>query len=144
MKESLQSITSLSPSEKKESVDTSYQPSRKKTAKQESTLQIYERISSEFDIGSVLDATIREWIAYKTERHESYKETGLKTLIRKIINMANVHGDDAVVNIISESMSSNYAGIIWDRINKTQHKTYAEAIEHRYDGLAEWAMKGDT
>ena len=65
-----------------------------------------------------LQVAFEDWVAYKKERREPYKETGLKNLIGQIRNAAAQYGDDAVEGIIRESMASGYKGITFDRLKK--------------------------
>ena len=82
----------------------------------------------------VLDA-VKEWMEYKKERHEPYKPAGLKALLSQIESKEQEHGATAVINVIRESMSNGWRGIIWDRLKKPQkEKSLAE----------EWGLKTDV
>ena len=61
---------------------------------------------------------VREWMKYKAERGETYKPTGLQTLINRISREEKVHGAIAVMRLIDDSMSNGWRGIIWDRLGK--------------------------
>lgn len=65
---------------------------------------------------------IIEWLEYKQERKELYKEIGLNNLLKQIENNIDKYNEDSVVNLISECMANNYKGIIFDKINKEQNK----------------------
>lgn len=65
-----------------------------------------------------LRTAVEEWLTYKRERREAYKPMGLKSLLTQISNAASEYGDAAVENIIRQSMSSNYQGIVFDRLRK--------------------------
>lgn len=65
-----------------------------------------------------LRAAVEDWLAYKRERREAYKPTGLKALLTQISSAASVHGDAAVIGVIRQSMSSGYKGITFDRLRK--------------------------
>lgn len=65
--------------------------------------------------GVLLDA-FNEWIAYKQEKRQPYKPRGLQSLITQIQRYADQFGDFATANAIMDSMASNYAGIVFDRI----------------------------
>lgn len=83
----------------------------------EPTPDLAERFSE-----PVLSA-VRDWLAYKQERREAYKPTGLKSLLTEIENRVKQHGGQAVAEVIRLSMGNNWRGIIWDRIgDKTQEK----------------------
>lgn len=63
-----------------------------------------------------LVATVENWLRYKSERREAYKPTGLQSLMAKIKNEASQYGEQAVMNVITESMAANYQGIVWDKL----------------------------
>ena len=65
---------------------------------------------------------ITEWLNYKQERKELYKEIGLKNLLKQIDSKIDNYGEKDVINLISECMANNYKGIIFDKINKEQDK----------------------
>lgn len=71
-----------------------------------------------------LSEAVNRWIAYKTERRQSYKPIGLNTLLRKIQEKAKTHGDSAVIEAIDEAIASQYQGIVWDKISRKQSNSY--------------------
>lgn len=80
--------------------------------------------------------TVDDWLRYKKEKRQSYQETGLKTLLGKIKRFADGYGDSAVVEVIRDSMSNSYQGIVWDWITKRQqkgggHERPSSAPDHR-------------
>lgn len=66
--------------------------------------------------GPELNATFSDWLAYKSERRQGYKPTGLKALISRVEAAAQQHGEKAVIDLIRECMANGYQGIIWDRL----------------------------
>ncbi len=60
--------------------------------------------------------TVIEWVEYKKEKRQGYKPTGLKSLLTQIKNNVERYGSDAVIQVIRSSMSSNYQGIVFDRL----------------------------
>lgn len=77
-----------------------------------------------------LQAAVRDWLSYKKEKRQGYKETGLKSLLSQIRKAADEHGDDAVIDVIHTSMSSNYQGIVFDRLGQRQRKRICTAAEY--------------
>lgn len=71
---------------------------------------------STVNFSPVMVSTVQKWLMYKTERREAYKPTGLQSLMTKIQNEAEKYGEQAVIKIITDSMASNYQGIVWDRL----------------------------
>lgn len=83
-----------------------------------------------------LSEAVNRWIAYKHERRQPYKPIGLNTLLRKISEKAKEHGDAAVIEIIDQSIASQYQGIVWDKIKR---QTRIEEMQSTYDALERWA-----
>ena len=70
-----------------------------------------------------LQSALESWLRYKAEKHQSYKPEGLKALIGEIRNNAARYGEDAVIGLIGKCMSSNWQGIIWDRLKKAESES---------------------
>ena len=92
-----------------------------------------------------LSETVKDWLSYKKERRENYKPTGLKTLLTQIKKHAEKYGDKAVIDLIHESMSSNYVGIVFDRLSKARAAPKKDAFPQRnydYDALEKKLLNG--
>lgn len=76
-----------------------------------------------------LQSALESWLRYKAEKRQSYKPEGLKALIGEIRSNAARYGEDAVIELIGKCMSSNWQGIIWDRLKKAE----AESGTWHYD-----------
>ena len=61
---------------------------------------------------SDLRDAVDDWLAYKTERKESYKPTGLKQFITRIGNLARERGSPHVAEKLRRAMVQNWKG--WD------------------------------
>jgi hypothetical protein len=91
--------------------------------KKETTHDLLLRLLPEYIIPDSLQAKMVEWIAYKTERKETYKEVGMKSLLRQIENAQLTYGEKAVCDLIDDSMANGWKGIIFDRLKpKTPQK----------------------
>lgn len=78
-----------------------------------------------FFINKKLNSVFIDWLEYKKQRKEKYTDIGLKKLITEINNKLTKHAEDEIINLINECMSSNYKGIIFDKLktsNNTQNK----------------------
>lgn len=75
---------------------------------------ILNNLTEEFNISSYLKDSIETWLSYKKERRFTYKDSGLRTLIKTIKSKADEYGEQAVAEVINESISSGYQGIMWD------------------------------
>lgn len=77
-----------------------------------------------------LEAVIKEWAAYKTEKRQGYKETGFNNLLTQIANKVEIYGIVPVIDVIRESMSNNWQGIIWDRIKAVPYQGEGRSSFH--------------
>lgn len=84
----------------------------------------------------LLREKIEEWLKYKWERKEYYKETGFKSLLAKLEKATNQYGVENIVNLIDECMANNYKGIIFEKLEK-QNKSKSA----RKEELPEWFGK---
>lgn len=75
----------------------------------------YNPLTPLFDYPKLVPV-VESWLAYKEERREKYKPTGLKALVSEIKNNADAYGEDAVIAVINASMSAMYKGIVFDRL----------------------------
>lgn len=104
-----------------------------KKSVRETTFTLFKRLAPDYifdmDIHAELCAKMEEWVKYKMERNEPYKEQGMKSLLRQVENNALTYGDQAVCNLIDECMASNWKGIIFDRLK--QRKTVRSSTQQR-------------
>ena len=93
-----------------------------KKSVRETTHTLFKRLAPDYifwmDRHTELTAKVEEWIKYKMERKESYKEQGMKSLLRQIENNALTYGDQAVCDLIDDSMANGWKGIIFDRLKQ--------------------------
>jgi hypothetical protein len=71
---------------------------------------------NESELSEGVKAKLLEWLKYKQERKESYKETGLKALLAQVRKRELEYGAQAVCDCIDTSMSNCWKGIIWDKL----------------------------
>lgn len=91
-----------------------------------------------------LESALKKWVKYKSEMHQGYKETGLKTLLTRAGNEAAAYGAEAVITIIEDSISNGYKGITWDRIRKHQRASQPGTqshVENRLSMVKQWTEK---
>lgn len=114
----------------------------------ETTHTLFARLLPDYLLSDSLQAKMGEWVKYKTERKEPYKEQGMKSLLRQVENKAIQYGDDAVCSLIDECMANNWKGIIFDRLQQTQRKpasggyhrqTKAEELNDFYTMAENWS-----
>ena len=87
-------------------------------SKKETERQMIERVLKEYHISKDLLESVKDWIEYKRERRFQYKEMGLKSLLKQITENAKKYSEEAVRNIILDSMANGYQGIIFDKLRK--------------------------
>ena len=88
----------------------------------ETTHELLERLSSDYSLSEELKAKMAEWVKYKTERKETYKEQGMKSLLRQVETKASKFGDKAICELIDECMANGWKGIIFERIKDAPQK----------------------
>lgn len=121
---------------------------KKNKSVRETTHTIFQRLLPDYVLSDLLAEKMTEWITYKTERKEQYKEQGMKSLLRQVENNAMKYGDQAVCNLIDECMANNLKGIIFDRLQNQkkpassggyQRHTKAEELDDFYDMMKDWS-----
>ena len=109
---------------------------------------LLDRLLPDYSFSDLLVAKIGEWIAYKTERRDAYKEQGLKALLRQLENNANTYGDQAVCGVIDDSMANGWKGLFFDRLKTAQPQrgygkpTKAQELDDSYRMMAAWSQEG--
>lgn len=58
------------------------------------------------------------WLAYKAERGQKYKPTGMEHLFKKIKDGVSEYGEDAVIQSIDNSISNNWQGLFFDNVQQ--------------------------
>ena len=107
---------------------------KKKNQKNESSIQIFDRLLPEYAFHDCIESKMREWLKYKMERKESYKEQGLKSLMTQVAKKTAEHGESAICNLIDECMANNWKGIIWDRLKQKPQS----GIKNRVSEVDNW------
>lgn len=115
-------------------------------SKRETSHTLFKRLLPDYALSEDLQNKMAEWVQYKVERKESYKEQGMKALLRQVENNAFAYGDQAICDLIEESMSNGWKGIIFDRLKQKpikqtsyQKQTKAEELDSFYEMSARWA-----
>lgn len=101
----------------------------------ETQVQLFLRLVDGYAISDYLREKMMVWFKYKTERKEVYKEQGMKSLLKRVETNAAKYGDQIICDLIDECMSSNYAGIIWDKLAKARG---SGGIQNRVSEVDNW------
>ena len=84
-----------------------------------------------------LEAVIREWVNYKTEKRQPYRPTGFRNFLSQIENNVKKYGEAPVVDLIRYCMAQNWQGVIFDRLAEGKHakarKGFANFPQREYD-----------
>jgi len=113
--------------------------------KKETASELFKRLLSGYSFSEELRSKLVEWLQYKTERRENYKETGLKSLLRQVEKNAKQYGDQAICDLIDLSMSGGWKGIAFDKLrsqgmqNSAPNKSAADNLNDFYAMAARWA-----
>lgn len=103
----------------------------KKNKKEKEEKEVYKPDLSEFSVG--VQQVINDWLAYKEERKEPYKETGLKAWLGLVRNKLKSYEDKYIIDVIKRSMASQYKGVVWDWLKDSpkrgKYKEYREEVE---------------
>lgn len=115
--------------------------------KKENYKDIYNRIIKDFNISNYLLDYIENWIEYKRERKFTYKERGMRILLKTIYEKSKKYGDESVARTIEESISSGYQGIVWDKITRkveNDNGKYTRTTKKYNDRLFDESRKETT
>lgn len=136
--------------------ETKKEPKKNKTSILSFKFYIYNFIFNKLidkninqeDINKLKD-NIYSWLEYKQERKEMYKEKGLHSLIVQVENNASKYGVDAVCDLITECMASNYKGIIFEKLKKQhqpqqQYMSFQERKEKEWKEVQRKFLEGET
>ena len=91
---------------------------------------------SKTTFSAAMIAKVDEWLQYKKERREGYKQIGLQSLVTQIQNNVNLHGEDKVMEVITASMAANYKGIVFDRLKEKKGANSHEISSGRCNGVS--------
>ena len=125
---------------------------REKKKCKEDTHTLFTRLIPEYAFTKEMRAKLHEWITYKVERKEGYKETGLKSLLRQVENKCAEFGEPAVMDLIDTCMASDWKGIIFDKLGakpvQAQRQSYQkptkeDEMNEFYNMAAGWAAEGE-
>ena len=93
------------------------------------------------DSKELLD-TVKEWMEYKDQKKpkttNQYAERGMKGFLKKVISESEKYGVESIVKVINDSISNNYQGVTWDRLESKKGNTYINAIKNRVSEVDGW------
>lgn len=78
------------------------------------------------NISEPLREKVLEWLQYKREIGNTYKETGFKSLLKQVEQAEQKHGASAVMNQIDLAMSRSWQGMYLDKIVSSNNNNTAK------------------
>lgn len=85
--------------------------------KSSNTADSQQLLLEEYHFDEWLEACVKDWLNYKKEKRQTYKPTGLRQLLKTIKGKADEYGAKEVAETIYYSMSNNYQGIVWAKLD---------------------------
>lgn len=92
-----------------------------------------DKVFDEYKVTETLKEIIKGWLDYKKEKRQTYKESGLKGLVSRLVKEAEEKGEDFVKEEIVYSISQNYSGIYPPDTKK--QPTYKTRQQERHDNF---------
>ncbi len=96
----------------------------------------------------LLKGLLVEWMEYKDERKPKSTnrygtEKGLKKFLNLFVKNYSEYGYDAIKHVVDKTISSNYAGLVWDWLEKNsqpggKRNEYMQAIKNRVNEVDNW------
>lgn len=84
-----------------------------------------EKLIDESDLPEEAKVKLHEWVKYKAEKNDRYKETGLKSLLKQVQKYIDLHGLDTVLDRIDTAMASGWKGMNLDTMTVNQRSRAA-------------------
>jgi len=104
--------------EKEKELEKDTTPLPPSKGKQETQEELFNRLSEGKQLSDPLKEKLHEWIQYKKELKQSYKEMGMKSFITQMERYEQEYGTSDLINCITLSMARGYRGIITNLIDK--------------------------
>ncbi len=107
--------------------------------------ELLERLLPDYPVSEVLSDKIREWIAYKKAKKDTYVEQGMRSLLKKIAEKAQKYRDFTVIDLIDTCMANNWKGIIWDKLETANSRQNGAGASRnaQFDQLMEQIRKDE-
>lgn len=74
--------------------------------------------NADFPFSPALDAKLRQWFTYKSQRREGYTPQGKQSLLSQIAKYLESYPDSAICALIDECMANNWKSVVFDRLVK--------------------------
>lgn len=104
------------------------------------------RIPTQLETGfsDTMQEAFEDWLSYKKERREQYKDTGLKTLVKKLKSSVEQYGEEAVIDMLTRTIAAGYQGPVWDWLTKAKQEPKEKPKkDYGWDGFYHEGMFDD-
>ena len=88
---------------------------RVRVSKVDQNLEVLQKLSDLYGFSDPVYAKLTEWMRYKGEIGDTYKETGMKAFLTKAKNAVSTYGEDAAIAAIDTAMSRTWKGVYWEK-----------------------------
>ena len=109
--------------------------------KRETQETIFDRLIESQNVGLEMENILREWLKYKTERRETYKETGMKNMITQVQNAVHRFGEVAVMDRIRQAMANTWKGMNLDKM--VEQKAPERRMDNVNSMIDRWAVASE-
>lgn len=93
-----------------------YNIKEKEKEKESKNEKLFREKITNYDFSDKLINKLNEWMKYKSEKKNTYTETGITNLLTQIKNNISKYSEEAIIELITSCMASNYQGIIFDKL----------------------------
>lgn len=90
-------------------------------------------IIEEKPYSDLLKEKLKEWLKYKSEKKQGYKQTGFKAFLNKVDKAYEDFGEQAVIGCFDKSMENNWQGVFFDKLQKQQQGFDADSFLRRFE-----------
>lgn len=90
----------------------------KKNKGEKRSIEPSQALGDKIPFAGIMAEKVSEWLKYKAERKQAYKPTGLKTLFNTIQKNIDRYGEQAVIDVIDSSITNNWQGLFFERIEQ--------------------------
>lgn len=88
-----------------------------------------QRQNADFSFSPALDAKLRQWFDYKSQRREGYTPQGKQALLSQIAKYLESYPDSAICALIDECMANNWKSVVFDRLVKNPSAYMGKAAD---------------
>lgn len=106
---------------------------RAKPGKVEQNKALLDAVAQAYGFSDQVIGKLSEWMRYKGgEKKFCYQETGMNALLSQVQKYVQEYGEEAVLDVITLSMSNGWQGIIWDKIQRAGGRAGPSSGQNRY------------